>query len=122
MGFKKKSGMNSLKPTYNITVISNYLNITWYTIDNGSTNYTFEGFFGTLNQSVWDLQSDGVIYLRFYANNSFGNFSDLTILIKKDTSIHHQPQIIGYDVYIILILTIFSFYLIIRNKYKLKLK
>ncbi len=41
---------------------------------------------GQLNQSAWDLHTDGNIRLRFYARNSFGNNSFTEVRIEKDTS------------------------------------
>jgi len=72
-------------PNYNISIIEGNLNTTWYTLDGGSTNYTFSGTIGTINQTFWDTLGDGIVIIRFYANDTLGNraFKDLTI--RKDT-------------------------------------
>ncbi|MHA1933055.1 MAG: right-handed parallel beta-helix repeat-containing protein, partial [Promethearchaeota archaeon] len=57
------------------------INSAWYTVDGGTTNYTFSGLTGTVNQTAWDNKGTEIMTLRFYANDSFGNlgFEDVTI-------------------------------------------
>ena len=49
------------------------------------TNYTFSGLTGFINQTAWDLKEDGVITLRFYANDSFGYIGFEDVQIMKDS-------------------------------------
>ena len=72
-------------PEFNITIKDHSLiNTTWYTIDGGTTNYTFSGYTGTINQTAWDNEGTEVIILRFYANDSFGNIGSKDVIIWKD--------------------------------------
>jgi len=76
-------GINA--PNFNITVDDeNPINTTWYTIDDGLTNYTFSGLIGTINQSAWDLKEYGVINLTFYANDTAGSIGFKNVIIWKD--------------------------------------
>ena len=69
-----------LKPTW-FTI-----NTTWYTIDNGKTNFTYTGNSGTINQTAWDLQLNETVTIKFYANNSLGNIEYNTVIVQKDIS------------------------------------
>ncbi|KKM83225.1 hypothetical protein LCGC14_1311560 [marine sediment metagenome] len=75
-------------PEFNITVNDlSPINATWYTIDEGSTNYTFSGLTGFINQTAWNQEVDGVITIRFYANDSLGNLGFKDINISKDITV-----------------------------------
>ncbi|MFW9968846.1 MAG: purple acid phosphatase family protein [Candidatus Odinarchaeota archaeon] len=67
-----------LKPTWFT------LNTTWYSIDNGKTNYTFIGETGIINQSGWDSVLDETVNINFYANDSLGNIIYNMVTIRKD--------------------------------------
>ena len=86
-------GLNA--PEFSITPYSLYpINTTWYTLDGGLSNYTFSGLTGVINQTAWDKIEDGVLTVRFYANNSLGHvdFKDVQIFkesINPVISIHY---------------------------------
>ncbi|HEC37719.1 hypothetical protein LCGC14_0720300 [marine sediment metagenome] len=75
-------GINA--PTFELSINESNLESTWYTIDGGATNYTFVGSTGTINQAAWELQGNGTVLIRFYANDSIGNIAYLEIIIPKD--------------------------------------
>jgi len=76
-------GLNA--PHFNITVFELYsLNTTWYTIDEGATNYTIFEFSGLINQTAWDKKESGTIIIKFYANDSMGYIGFNEIYIQKD--------------------------------------
>ncbi|MFX0138327.1 MAG: nitrous oxide reductase family maturation protein NosD [Candidatus Hodarchaeota archaeon] len=60
------------------------INTTWYTIDGGTTNYTFSGLTGIVNQIAWDNKGTESIILRFYANDSLGHIGFKDVVIWKD--------------------------------------
>jgi len=62
------------------------LNSTWYTIDDGLTNFTFTGTSDTINQAAWNAQLNGPVIIRFYANDSVGNVGFAEITVYKDTT------------------------------------
>jgi hypothetical protein len=76
-------GLSSLN--FSLIIDEPFLNLTWYTIDEGKTNYTFTGLTGTVNQTAWDSLEDGIISITFYANDSLGNLGINEILVHKDT-------------------------------------
>ena len=106
-------------PAYNISVFDPHLHKIWYSIDDN--NIFISNFTGTVDQIIWESLPDGYITLRFYANNTLGNINFKEVIVIKDTSVDQQPQILGYNFNIILIITILGIFLIIRNKYKQKL-
>ena len=57
---------------------------TWYTIDNGLTNYTFTGLTGIINQTAWNVKEYEPMKLKFYVNDSKGNIGFREIIIWKD--------------------------------------
>lgn len=74
-----------IAPSFNITVTDeNPINTTWYTIDEGLTNYTFTETTGIINQSAWDLKDYGSFNLTFYANDTAGSTSFMSVTIWKD--------------------------------------
>jgi len=68
-------------PQFNLTIIEGNLNVSWYTIDSGLTNYTFIGLTGILDQGVLP---NGTITIRFYANDTFGNLGYSEVAIQFD--------------------------------------
>ena len=76
-------GINA--PYFDITINDESpIDTTWYTIDGGTTNYTFIGLTGTINQTAWDNKETEIITLRFYANDSLGHIGFKDVLIWKD--------------------------------------
>ena len=77
----------STAPNYTvwITDASSTVNVTWYTIDTGITNYTFTTN-GTINQGAWDGRSDGIVTITFYANNTLGEESSDFVNVQKDAT------------------------------------
>jgi len=81
-----------------------HIDTMWYTLDGGETNYTFITN-GTINQEAWDVLPEGLVTLRFHANDTLGNLGSETVIIFKDTmapDIPSQPSIPGYNIFIII--------------------
>ncbi|MFX1571889.1 MAG: OmpL47-type beta-barrel domain-containing protein [Promethearchaeota archaeon] len=76
----------SVPPTFNLSITELNLNKTWYTLDNGITNITFNGLTGKINQEEWDGKVDGPVTIRFYANDSLGFKGYAERNIFKDTT------------------------------------
>jgi len=70
-----------LKPTW-FTI-----NTTWYTIDEGNTNFTFTGSTGTINQTAWGFQPNGTVNIQFYVNNSWGKIESNSVTVRKDITL-----------------------------------
>ncbi len=77
-------GVNA--PSFIVEITSAFLNATWYTVDEGFNNYTFTEN-GTILQAAWDVLPDGVITIRFYANNTLGDINFEEVNITKDGSL-----------------------------------
>ncbi len=89
---------------FNLDITEGNLNTTWYSLDDGLSNYTFVGWSDNIDQIAWDDQPEGPLILRFYANDSLGNFGYSEISIIKETTLpiitiltpgHHQLFGIG---------------------------
>ncbi|MFW9970976.1 MAG: nitrous oxide reductase family maturation protein NosD [Candidatus Odinarchaeota archaeon] len=84
----------TLSPDFEISLNKLYVNTTWYTIDDGKTNYTFTELSGTINQTAWDNEKDGLVFIRFYAKDLWGYIKYSEVEIQKDTS---KPIILIYS-------------------------
>ncbi len=74
-----------IAPAYNITIFDFYeLNTTWYTIDEGLTNYSFSGFTGFINQTAWGKKGNETVTIKFYANDTSGHTGVAYVIIRKD--------------------------------------
>jgi len=71
-------------PAFDITVVDNQFDSMWYTIDGGLTLIPMVSTSGTVDQSEWDKNGGGNIYIRFYANDTLGNSGYLEVRIIKD--------------------------------------
>ncbi len=69
-------------PDFDIEIIDPYVDTKWYTLNGGITNYTFTTLTETINQTAWDELSEGLIIIRFYANDSDGKvgYREITVI------------------------------------------
>jgi len=72
-------------PNFIVEITCAFLNITWYSLDNGLHNYIFTEN-GTINQEAWDALPDGVVTIQFYASNTLGDVNFEQVNVIKDTS------------------------------------
>jgi len=73
-------------PEFIIEVEEVNLDSLWYTINGGLTNISFTTN-QTIDQSEWNDQSDGLITITFYANDTYGRINSSSISIFKDTTL-----------------------------------
>jgi len=76
-------------PSYNVFIFAADKNSTWYTIDDGVTNFTFITN-GTIDQGAWDLKPNGTVKITFYINDTTGNLGSDEVIFRKDID---NPQI-----------------------------
>jgi len=76
----------AISPNYNISLNELHVNSSWYTIDDGKINITFSGLIGKINQTEWDKKADGSVFIRFYANDSWGIIRYSEVEVQKDIS------------------------------------
>ncbi|KKN37132.1 hypothetical protein LCGC14_0766600 [marine sediment metagenome] len=73
-----------LAPSYNVTIIGNDIDTCWYRVNDTSV-HEFTGLTGLIEQQTWDIFSDGLISIKFFANNSFGHYSIEEVWVLKRT-------------------------------------
>jgi len=74
-------------PDFEVVITGFSVNITWYSISGWIQNFTFT-VNGTLNETAWEAVWDGlshgdIITITFYANNSLGQESFMSVQVKK---------------------------------------
>ena len=75
-----------ISPSYNITVIGTDIHTMWYRV-NDTSIHEFTGMTGRIEQEIWDIFGDGMISIKFYANNSVGHYTVEEIWVLKGTSL-----------------------------------
>ncbi len=60
------------------------LDTTWYTLDGGTTNFTFSGSWVVINQTAWADYDFGDVIITFYINDSLGIIGFDVITLQKD--------------------------------------
>ncbi|MHA2122836.1 MAG: hypothetical protein ACW990_16685, partial [Promethearchaeota archaeon] len=70
-------------PDYNLFIIEPNLDKIWYTLDGGLNNITITSLNGTINQTLWNSLPDGLLTIRFYANDTLGYLSYEEVTISK---------------------------------------
>ncbi|MFX1352980.1 MAG: hypothetical protein ACFFGP_03370 [Promethearchaeota archaeon] len=73
--------------SFTIVILESNLNSTWYTVNNG-TSIFFNGIsgqnHGNISESEWELQTNGTIFINFFANDTMGNLGKNNITVYKD--------------------------------------
>lgn len=113
-----------ISPNFSISVIDPHLDVIWYTINDGDTKFFLNSTTGMISTSIWDTLDDGMIVLRFYANDTLGHEKFKEVLIEKLTTPPPQPiineKILGYDIFIILgLVALLSIVVIVKFYHKL---
>jgi hypothetical protein len=72
-------------PNYNLTVTDANFDSIWYSLDSGATNSTPVAATGIIDQTMWGAQPSGDVTIRFYANDTYGNFDYEEVKVEKDT-------------------------------------
>jgi len=57
-------------PSFEISIDEGFEDAKWYTIDDGTTNFTITSLAGTINDTAWETASNGLIRMVVYANDS----------------------------------------------------
>jgi len=71
-------------PNFVVEIFDNNLDVMWYTVDGGLTNFTFVSN-GSIDQSSWSALSDGNVTIQFYAMDLAGNKNYIQIDVEKDS-------------------------------------
>ncbi|MFX0033708.1 MAG: SBBP repeat-containing protein [Candidatus Hermodarchaeota archaeon] len=79
----QNEAFGSAAPNFNLSIEEPNLDMIWYTLDEGTTNFTINNFTGTINQTEWDKIREGPVSIRFYTNDTVGYIGfDEVIVIK----------------------------------------
>ncbi|MFX1437803.1 MAG: hypothetical protein ACFFAA_11505 [Promethearchaeota archaeon] len=81
-------------PSYNISIIEPNLDKIWYSLDGGLTNVTITSLNGTINQTLWDSAPQGIITIRFFANDTNGYFSYKDVIVNKKISTNLNRELL----------------------------
>jgi len=81
-------------PNFNISVSIFNLQDKWYSLIGYPEKYFLTENTGTINQTAWDNFGEGIITIRFYANDTAGNIGTQDIVVRKDIS---APIIVVYQ-------------------------
>ncbi|MFX1587516.1 MAG: hypothetical protein ACFFC1_05115, partial [Promethearchaeota archaeon] len=74
----------SQAPLVDLSIEEDYLDSTWYYLDDGivkTNNYTYTG---SIAQSVWAQVGNGTVTITFYANDTNGNVGFSETIVRKD--------------------------------------
>ncbi|MFX1498050.1 MAG: ABC transporter substrate-binding protein [Promethearchaeota archaeon] len=94
-------------PTYEIEITEANLDDVWYTADGGITNNTITSLVGTIDETVWNALSYGVVMITFYANDTAGNIGYTSVLVYKNEPIPPPPEIPGaHPIFVLIILSL----------------
>ena len=85
-----------LSASFRLTLIGNDIHTRWYTL-NDLYMHEFAGTMGRIDQQSWDLFGEGTISIKFYANNSAGNY------IMKEVLVNKRLDIVSKNAYAIVI-------------------
>ena len=75
---------NDTIPDFTVRIIEENLDKMWYTLNTDTTKYFFQDN-GTINQSGWNLLSDGPVDINFFANDSVANENSVSVQVTKDS-------------------------------------
>ncbi|MFX0002960.1 MAG: hypothetical protein ACFE9J_05700, partial [Candidatus Hermodarchaeota archaeon] len=71
-------------PDFNITVSKFNLQDIWYILLGNPKKYMLSETTGTINQIAWESFGDGLVTIRFYANDTTGNIKTEDVIVRKD--------------------------------------
>ncbi|MFX1550217.1 MAG: beta strand repeat-containing protein, partial [Promethearchaeota archaeon] len=78
--------IGSTAPDYNLIIVDSSLDQTWYSLYNGSdwsSNFVFTGSTGAIDQTLWSSMPEGVILIKFFANDSLGRMGYANVTVIK---------------------------------------
>jgi hypothetical protein len=89
-------------PDFDISIISPISDTSWYTLDNGTTKIIFYDLLGTIDQFEWDKLAQGLVTIRFYVNDTFGQENYSEIFVYK-VSYSSTPQPFNFLIHLIIL-------------------
>jgi hypothetical protein len=74
---------NKSAPYFELSINEANLDNVWYSINNDTKIYFLNGSSGTIDQSGWDLQPNGTVTIKFFANDTLGNTNNKAVTIRR---------------------------------------
>ena len=71
-------------PVVNISITEPNLDRIWYSLSNGTKIIQNQYFNNYIEQSDWDEMGNGIVIIKFYANDSLGNIGHAEVNVRKD--------------------------------------
>ncbi len=75
-------------PSFSLTIVDYSLAQTWYSLFNGthwSDNNIFTNSSGVIDQALWNSMPEGIIVIKFFANDSFGRMGYANVTVFKQS-------------------------------------
>jgi uncharacterized delta-60 repeat protein len=76
----------TLAPAFNVSIYVSNFNKSWYTLNNGVTKYYFTGTLGSIDQTAWNLITDGPVSIQFHVSDNYNNSASNEVIVYKDTN------------------------------------
>jgi len=103
----------STAPEFNISIIEENLDSSWYTIENITGIFPFSNLTGKIDQDAWKDAPYGEVNITFYAQDRAGNIGIESVIVIKRI----PPQIPGYNLFYLLgILSVVIIFLSKKSK------
>ncbi|MFX0154471.1 MAG: nitrous oxide reductase family maturation protein NosD [Candidatus Hodarchaeota archaeon] len=106
----------SMTPEFNISIIEEDLDSTWYTLEGVAGTFTFTSLTGSINQDAWNDAPSGELTITFNALDSAGNIGTESVVVRKN--IPSRPGIHGYNLFFLI--GAISIVIIIIKRVKIK--
>ncbi|MHA1985366.1 MAG: beta strand repeat-containing protein [Promethearchaeota archaeon] len=71
-------------PSYSLSITEGNLDSIWYSLNGGITNSSVVGASGTINQVLWDAESNGTLTIIFWVNDTLGNLAFDSVNVIKE--------------------------------------
>ncbi|MHA2180537.1 MAG: DUF2341 domain-containing protein, partial [Promethearchaeota archaeon] len=71
-------------PNFDLSIIGENIDSTWYSLDGGLTKIFFSGLMGTIDQVEWDKLGNGLVTIEFYVNDTYGNIGQAEVTVLKE--------------------------------------
>jgi len=79
-----------VSPFFDVSMVEGIADTMWYTLDDELTNVTFVGLTGEIDATEWNQRVDGLVTIKFFANDSRGYIDFDEVIVFKET---RQPNI-----------------------------
>ncbi|MEJ2249301.1 MAG: hypothetical protein P8Y97_06530, partial [Candidatus Lokiarchaeota archaeon] len=112
--------LKEIPPIFEIEIEDDNLQHKWYTIDQGQTNFTINQLTDVINQEAWNAASNGIVRIRFYAEDKAGNVMYKDVFVVKNVPNTPPSSIPGPNIYITLLMVSFSIAIITLRTLKKK--